>query len=218
VVAPPGYTEFYDKGTGLICYHDNVRDVRWFTALDTKGVLYFYTQEGRSEWELPSVPSALRRNDDPTQTDGGRGAERQHPLTHVVRKGHAERKFKSSSSPSAPAGKWGSAFAAVGHGYLLLFDDESGFRRMGTDSAPVASVDLSQCSLRWRGLSSEHCGLELRSQSGSVDLVLRWRQSEDALAWFDAIVPFVREIAGDAPRDARSTPVSPAARTEFVSR
>ena len=57
IIPPLGYTEFYDKDTGLISYQDNVRDITWYTNLDKDGRLYFYTKTGRSEWELPSVPS-----------------------------------------------------------------------------------------------------------------------------------------------------------------
>lgn len=60
IVVPPGYTELYSKDSGLISYHDNVRDVTWHTALDEGGRLYFYTEDGlRSEWQLPKVPSDL---------------------------------------------------------------------------------------------------------------------------------------------------------------
>ena len=59
VSIPPGYTELYSKSTGLISYHDNVSDTVWFTALDRRGRLYFYTEAGRSEWMLPTLPSAL---------------------------------------------------------------------------------------------------------------------------------------------------------------
>ena len=60
VVVPPGYTELYATDSGLISYHDNVRDVTWLTSLDKHGRLYFYTEaHGRAEWLLPDVPSRL---------------------------------------------------------------------------------------------------------------------------------------------------------------
>lgn len=59
---PPGYTELYEKDSGIICYHDNMRDLTWHTALDNKGQLYFYTKCGKSEWKLPEVPSKLGPN------------------------------------------------------------------------------------------------------------------------------------------------------------
>ncbi len=62
VQVPPGYTELYSKSTGLISYHDNVQDLLWFTALDQKGRLYFYTEGGRAEWKLPELPSKLATN------------------------------------------------------------------------------------------------------------------------------------------------------------
>lgn len=56
---PPGYTEIYDKSTGLISYLDNVQDLHWFTTLDPQGKLYFYNKNGDAVWELPQLPSIL---------------------------------------------------------------------------------------------------------------------------------------------------------------
>ena len=56
-VPPPGYTEYYDKTTGLIHYNDTVNNLVWYTSLDDLGRLYFYTEDGSSAWQLPQVQS-----------------------------------------------------------------------------------------------------------------------------------------------------------------
>jgi len=55
VDVPAGYSELYNRKTGLISYHDPYADVVWFTGQDKRGRLYFYTKEGRSEWALPPL-------------------------------------------------------------------------------------------------------------------------------------------------------------------
>ena len=55
-IPPPGYTECYDKNSGLIHYIDNVNNVIWFTNLDDDGNLYFYREDReKSAWQLPPV-------------------------------------------------------------------------------------------------------------------------------------------------------------------
>ena len=39
-----------------------VQNVIWKTCLDDKGRLYFYTKDGRSEWDLPEVPSMFNNS------------------------------------------------------------------------------------------------------------------------------------------------------------
>ena len=172
ISAPPGYTELYDKETGHICYHDNVRDVLWRTGLDQKGRLYFYhkpkdkARKAVSVWELPAVPSIF--NEDVKklgkvcvfdkgitlqvmthaiemhpyqatlfQSNNAPEPERKKRPSHqlvVLRKGPVSRKFASKPPPPATAGnsgKWHAAYAVLSEGYLLFFQDELGFRRMG---------------------------------------------------------------------------------------
>ena len=66
IKVPSGYTEVYDKDTGLISYLDKSKR-HWYTSQDQEGNLYFYTQPldgGRtlSEWSLPDDVREIKSN------------------------------------------------------------------------------------------------------------------------------------------------------------
>jgi hypothetical protein len=69
-VPPIGYLEEYDPSKGHICYREAFTEVVWYTNLDAEGRLYFYTKDGKSEWNLPDVKiKAVEAADDADEVD-----------------------------------------------------------------------------------------------------------------------------------------------------
>ncbi len=114
--------------------------------------------------------------------------------------------------------------------YLLLFKDETAWKRMGMDAAslPEICVDLTQCRLSWasdpkhapRGgvHHQDHVVLRLRSQLTGIDLQLHFEDNLNTTTdadikfitatdeWFECLRPYVKEVA---PLSQPNTPRSP---------
>lgn len=222
-VPPPGYTEYYDKETGLIRYRDNVNEVTWLTNLDETGQLYFYTDDGKSSaWQLPPVPSILTGTLQGKKTCGvdDSSSDNKTPVIHqlkAVRSGTVRRRVTGyvagphqSDNKRSPK-KWQSVHLVLSERYLLCFRDELSFRRMGTDvdSLPDLCVDLTQCRLSWIDCSKKRSTggyvLRLRSSLTGIDLQLQLEQVTEANNWYEELKPFVKEVA---PLSQPNTPIN----------
>ncbi|XP_061419396.1 rho GTPase-activating protein 9-like isoform X2 [Lethenteron reissneri] len=198
---------------------DPKSDQNWWKSKDDTGEVYYYTEDGRTEWELPEDPSGStgvewspdhdlantvpdhkvlpptpRANDAPS-----------HKIDHETKgleKAGMLNKTKITEGGKKLRKNWTNVWVVlVGHDLILYKDPKShtGWKQGASNSKPECCIDLRGAHIEWTRDKSSKKNVCQLTVSGANEFLLQSDNDHTMQEWYQSIRSLIARLDKDTP-------------------